>query len=107
MERVNIFIMDNEKQYEEELSECIEKVSKHYPLSIFKRFVGQFLLTENDEDQWTFDYESYALVMGRSTYEGGQMHPINWAPEYYQDRWDKKSFELFESQISDGKVKGR
>ena len=87
-------ITDQEmQQFETELSEAIHRVSKHWPLSKFKRFISQFLMTTNDEDQWTFDYDSYALAMHRTHSEGIALHPMNWAPEYFFDRWDNDKFK--------------
>lgn len=80
----------SEAQYEHELSEGVRKVSKEWPLSKFKTFVSTFLQTENNEDQWTFDYESFALSAYRSKKE---WEPKFWAPEYYQERWDNELFE--------------
>lgn len=59
-------------------------------LSNFKRFVSQFLKTGNDEDDWTFDYESYCLQLTGIYPERlhRYVHPSNWAADYYQDRWD-------------------
>jgi hypothetical protein len=102
-------VTDQEKQqFENELSEAIHLVSKQWPLSKFKRFVSQFLMTTNDEDQWTFDYESYALTMNRENRDGKNLHPMHWAPEYFQDRWDDKKFNAgIESlrQIASGEKK--
>jgi hypothetical protein len=86
-------ITDKEmQQFENELCEAIRLVSKDWPLSKFKRFVSQFLRTTNDEDQWTFDYESYALAMHRSNRNNINLHPMNWAPEHFFDRWDNEKF---------------
>ena len=68
----------------------MKRVSKEWPLSKFKAFVSTFLKTENDEDQWTFDYESFALA----NYRAAKFYaPKEWAPEYYQERWDNELFE--------------
>lgn len=65
-------------------------VRSGWGLSNFKRFISQFLLTENNEDQWTFDFESYCLTLTSINPEKlfQYTHPSNWAVEYYQDRWD-------------------
>lgn len=81
--------MTTTKQYETDLSNCISIVSKEWPLSKFKEFVSSFLTTTNDEDQWTFDYECYALDMGEEG-ERHSLHPKHWAPEFYQERWDDR-----------------
>lgn len=69
----------------------IELANKYlWGLSNFKRFISQFLKTENDEDQWTFDYQSYCLwltILKKDVFLR-LLHPSNWAVEYYQDRWD-------------------
>lgn len=85
------------KIYGKQLSEGIKKVSKKWPLSKFKTFISQFIPTENDEDQWTFDYESFALANYRTEvlYE-----PKDWAPEYYQERWNAALFEKTYKHIS-------
>ena len=57
--------------------------SRGMRLSIFKQEVSLGLLTDNNEDQWTFDYESYLLALSRGKYQS----PTNWAKEYYQGRW--------------------
>ena len=91
---MDIEITDKEmEQFENELSEAIHLVSKDWPLNKFKRFVSQFLMTKNDEDQWTFDYESYALSMYRTKREELNLHPMHWAPDYFFDRWDDKKFK--------------
>ena len=69
----------------------VELANKYiWGLSNFKRFVSQFLKTENNEDQWIFDYKSYCLyltMLNKDTFLK-YLHPINWASEYYQERWD-------------------
>ena len=106
---MDVKITDQEMhQFENELSGAIKVVSKHWPLSKFKRFVSQFLTTTNNEEQWTFDYESYALAMYRTKVMIMQLHPMHWAPEYYQERWDynkfKKSIESLR-KIASGEAK--
>ena len=81
------------EQYREKLGKAIRHVSQWYPLSNFKRFVSQFLLTENDEEQWTFDYQSYALSTYDAKNEGLAAHPMHWADEYYRERLDNKKYK--------------
>jgi len=52
-------------------------------LTKFKKEVMQGLLTTNDEDQWTFDYESYLGVLSNGIYKS----PTSWAEDYYFGRW--------------------
>lgn len=87
------YIENSEAQFEHDLREAIRLVSKHWPLSQFKRFISQFLLTTNDEEQWTFDYESYALAMYANKAVGLELHPMKWAPEFYQERWNHEKFK--------------
>ena len=90
--------LDNSKELEEinqietdNLRYGIELANKYlWGLSNFKRFIAQFLKTENDEDQWTFDYESYCLyltILKKDVFLK-YLHPSNWAVEFYQERWD-------------------
>jgi hypothetical protein len=81
------------KQHEHNLCEGIKLVNKYkWNLSSFKRFVMQFLLTTNNEEQWTFDYESYALAMYSEGKHGLALHPATWAREHYQERWDRDKY---------------
>ena len=89
-----------ENQEEIELSEAIHKVSKEWPLSAFKKFIQEFLLTTNNEDQWTWDYESYALSC-RHCKRKDIMHPKYWAPEHYQERWDQKKIKAKYGDVYD------
>jgi hypothetical protein len=105
---MDIELTDQEiEKFDNELSEAVKAVSKNYPLSNFKRFVSQYLLYTNDEDQWTFDYESYVLAIYRSKCEGIKQHPMNWAPEHYAENWNhdkfKKSLESLR-QIASGEA---
>jgi hypothetical protein len=52
-------------------------------LTKFKDEIKQGLLTANDEDQWTFDYESFLFSISNGIYE----EPKEWAKEHYMDRW--------------------
>lgn len=52
-------------------------------LSKFKTEINKGLLTTNDEDQWTFDYESYLGSISGGIY----VTPTEWGEEYYMDRW--------------------
>ena len=91
---------DNPKEFDEineiETNNLIRgiKLANRYlwGLSNFKRFISQFLKTDNTEDQWTFDYESYCLYLTMLKKDNFLllMHPSNWAIEYYQERWDNK-----------------
>lgn len=76
------------KQGNENLVKGIEIANKYsWGLTNFKRFISQFLKTESDEDQWTWDFESYCgQLTGLKDYRW--VHPMHWAVEYYQDRWD-------------------
>lgn len=51
-------------------------------LTKFKKEVKKGLQAINNEDQWTFDYESYLCCISE-LYQS----PIAWAEEYYFDRW--------------------
>lgn len=51
-------------------------------LSEFKKIINQNISTENDEDQWAFDYESYLLSISI-----GYEDPVNWGKGFYQERW--------------------
>ncbi len=66
----------------------------HWGIDNFKRFMSQFIKREMDEEQWTFDYESYVLDLNEEKYE----HPQKWAAEYYGNDWDK---EKLDSAIED------
>ena len=52
-------------------------------LTKFKNEIKQGLLTANNEDQWTFDYESYLGALSNGIYES----PTEWAEQYYFGRW--------------------
>ena len=53
-------------------------------LTKFKQEINKGLTTVNDEDQWTYDYESYLLVLYRcETF----ISPIEWGSEFYPGRW--------------------
>ena len=102
---MEISIKEFEK-YDNELIEGIKLANKYlWGLSNFKRFISQYLKTENDEDQWTRDYESYCLCLfGAKKY----IHPGGWAEDYYQERWDiekmNKSLETIR-KIASGEIK--
>ena len=85
---------EDETVIEKEICEAISFVSKHYPLSKFKKFISQFLLTENTEDQWTYDYESYAMFMYHGRDSKLSIHPTQWAYGYYRERWDLEKERL-------------
>ena len=79
-----------DKKEQDNLKTGIKLANKYlWGLSNFKRFIAQFLKTNNDEDQWTFDYESYCLyLMSLKEQKYEWIHPSSWAVEYYQERWD-------------------
>jgi hypothetical protein len=52
-------------------------------LTKFKNEIKQGLLTTNNEDQWTFDYESFLGAISNGIYES----PTEWAEQYYFGRW--------------------
>lgn len=64
-------------------------ISWHWGLANFKEFISRFLKRQNDEDQWTFDYESYVLDLNEEKYE----HPMIWAAEYYGKDWDEEKLK--------------
>lgn len=81
------------EQYKNEERNAVEYVSKlGWSFSNFKRFISQFLLTNNDEEQWVFDYQSYADNAYNNRIPPHKIHPSKWAREFYGDRWDKKKF---------------
>lgn len=51
-------------------------------LSKFKSIITPNISTKNDEDQWTFDYESYLLAISL-----GYEDPLIWGFEFYRERW--------------------
>lgn len=80
---------DWEKEQEQIDVEAISHVSKHWPLSKFKEFISQFLIEENTEDQWTFEYTCYAVMVYTTC---SKLHPMYWAPDFYGDRWNHEKF---------------
>ena len=56
-------------------------------LSKFKKEISLGLSTINNEDQWTFDYQSYLYELSNGIYES----PTQWAERYYFSRWFLKS----------------
>ena len=52
-------------------------------LTKFKTQIRLGLLTEINEDQWTFDYESYLAAISRGKF----LQPIDWGEDYYFGRW--------------------
>jgi len=52
-------------------------------LTKFKTEIEKGLLTTNDEDQWTFDYQSFLGAISNGIYES----PTEWAEEYFNGRW--------------------
>lgn len=56
-------------------------------LSKFKKEISKGLSTTNNEDQWTFDYQSYLYELSNGIYES----PTDWAERYYHERWSLKS----------------
>lgn len=66
----------------------------NWGLDNFKQFMTRFIKRDMDEDQWTFDYESYVLDLNEEKYE----HPQIWAAEYYGNDWDK---EKWDAEIED------
>jgi hypothetical protein len=78
------------KKDEDIFNKGIDIANRHlWGLTNFKRFIAQFLKTQNNEDQWTFDYESYCFSLGMLKEEKYKwIHPSNWAVEYYQERWN-------------------
>ncbi|MGK0447560.1 MAG: hypothetical protein ACJA2M_001337 [Polaribacter sp.] len=79
-----------DKKEQDNLVKGLEIANKNlWGLTNFKRFISQFLKTQNDEDQWTFDYESYCCQLsGLKEQKYEWIHPSNWAVEYYQERWN-------------------
>lgn len=53
-------------------------------LSKFKNIISKHISAENNEDQWTFDYESYLsqIVFYYET-------PLQWGELFYNERWVK------------------
>ena len=89
-----------EKHFEEKRKIAV-KYNWNY--TNFKRFIGQFLIRKNDEDQWVFDYDSWVLTLKPDYYE----HPSNWAEEFYGKDWDlvkmNKSLESLKRIACGGK----
>ena len=52
-------------------------------LSGFKKDIKKYLKTANNEDQWTYDYESYLLNIS----DGRFIEPVIWGREYYFGKW--------------------
>jgi hypothetical protein len=48
-------------------------------LTKFKKEISKLLETGNDEDQWTYDYESYLYSLASGYYST----PTEWGSEYY------------------------
>jgi len=61
------------------------KVARANKMSLtkFKTEIEKGLLTTNDEDQWTFDYQSFLGAISNGIYE----NPTEWAEEYFDGRW--------------------
>lgn len=80
-----------ENELEEIKQEFDDKLSKginvartnNMSLSKFKKEIKKGLTTTNDEDQWTFDYESFLCAISNGVYES----PTEWGKEYYFERW--------------------
>ena len=53
-------------------------------LSAFKKIISPNISTENDEDQWTFDYESFLQAIAF-----GYEDPVIWGKGFYRERWIK------------------
>lgn len=84
-------IEDSALELERDICKGVKKISKKYPLSKFKEFVSKYLKTENNEDQWTFDYESYALH--NASLREDYTEPLEeWTIDYYRDRWDLEKY---------------
>lgn len=71
-------------------------VGYKWGLSDFKSFISKFLKRENNEDQWTHDYESWVLTLNEGEYE----HPRKWAEDYYNADWDFKKMNTFIISLS-------
>ncbi len=89
-----------EKEFEEKRKIAVKY---NWNFTNFKRFIGQFLKRQNNEDQWVFDYESWVLTLEENYYE----HPSKWAEEYFGEDWDlvkmNKSLESLKRIASGGK----
>ena len=53
-------------------------------LTKFKKEISKRLTTNNNEDQWTYDYSSYLLVLSNGIF----INPIEWGKEFYPGRWN-------------------
>lgn len=86
----------NKEQEDLNLANCVKmSVDRGWGYSSFKNFVSQFVLTENDEEQWQFDFESYVLSSANK-YE----HPGTWGLDYYNNRWDIRKYNKFIKELS-------
>ena len=74
-----------EQEFNNDLSKGISVArANNMNLTRFKKEIGEGLLTENNEDQWTFDYESYLCGLSNGVvFES----PKEWAEQYYFGRW--------------------
>lgn len=71
-------------KFESELSKGIEVARNNgINLTKFKIEILKGLTSKNDEDQWTFDYESYLSAIARGNFQT----PLEWGEEYYFERW--------------------
>jgi len=85
---MKIYEEDIEKQsneFKNELQKGITIAKKNnINFSKFKQEIFKHLTSENNEDQWTFDYESYLVGIARSKIF---QTPTEWGKEYYYERW--------------------
>jgi len=85
---MEIYEEDIEKagvEIEQNLQKGIDIARKHnINLTKFKQEISKHLTTKNDEDQWTWDYQSYLEGLARSTIF---QTPIEWGKEFYYERW--------------------
>ena len=72
-------------EIEQNLQKGIDIARKHnINLTKFKQEISKHLTTKNDEDQWTWDYQSYLEGLARITIFQA---PVEWGKEFYHERW--------------------
>ena len=90
------------------LANCVKiSVERGWGYSAFKDFIRQFLLTDNDEDQWQLDFESYVLTIDALITGHKYEHPGEWGEEYFNVRWNTKKWLKFKKRNIMSKRKGK
>jgi hypothetical protein len=75
---------EQEQKFNAEINRGLEVARQNnMNLSKFYKEIMQGLTTTNNEDQWTFDYESYLFAIANGIY----VSPTYWGKDYYFGRW--------------------